>query len=66
MLDEPTWNIAMASAAEVIRAYAVMMENGEIQTLRAPLALLRIARVIEETPLRTEVDWTPPDRHMGD
>lgn len=44
------WAVAMASAVEVIRGYAVMMENGEVATLSGPLALLNVARVIENTP----------------
>jgi hypothetical protein len=43
------WTKAIASAVEVIRGYAVMMENGEVPEMCATLALLNVARVIENT-----------------
>lgn len=46
------WATAIASAVEVIRGYAVMMENGEVPEMRASLALLNVARLIENTPRR--------------
>ena len=48
------WAKAIASAVEVIRNYAVMMENGEVPDMRAPLALLNVAHVIESTPRRKQ------------
>lgn len=57
------WAVAMASVVEVLRGYAVMMENGEVPMLPAPLALLRVAGVIENTPRTTPMqdmsdeDW---------
>jgi hypothetical protein len=51
-MTEDRWAVAIASAVEVIRGYAVMMENGEVPMLSGPLALMNVARVIENTPLR--------------
>lgn len=44
------WNAAIASAAELLRNYAVMIERGEVPPMRAPIALLNVARVMEQVP----------------
>lgn len=60
-LTQPTdrWASAIASVVEVLRGYAVMIENGEVKELRAPLALLNVAKMIEGMPV-------PPEAINGD
>ena len=48
------WTSAIASVVEVLRGYAVMMENGEVPVLRGPLALLHVAKVIERMPVEDQ------------
>lgn len=49
------WASAIASVVDVLRECAVMMENGEVPMLRGPLALLRVAEVLEGMPAPEEI-----------
>ncbi len=49
--SETGWKSAIASVVEILRSYAVMMEQGEVPSLSGPLTLMNAARVIEDRPV---------------